>query len=156
VIPQYDLSEVPNVGKRVVTSLVSQITLARVLALLTRQRRPARRLCVLDLESFTLARRPSILGTPLEYRRRTLSAREIVRLLKTLSLTRHRKTDSPLRFPPLALSGGVFDRGLRTPYFYQYIPECAIRNRRRYSVEVGYVGTRGMNLLRQIAINQHR
>ena len=60
----------------------------------------------------------------------------------------------PTLVPGVALSGGIFDRSLRTPYFYQYNASAQYAISEDLSVEVAYVGTRGLSLLRQIAINQ--
>jgi hypothetical protein len=62
------------------------------------------------------------------------------------------------QFPALvsgvALAGQIFDRGLRTAYFHQYNAGVQYLLRRDLLIEVAYVGTRGLNLIRDLAINQ--
>jgi hypothetical protein len=58
--------------------------------------------------------------------------------------------------PGVALSGTVLDRGIRTPYFYQYNLSVQYEWMKDLLLEVAYVGTRGLNLFRQVAINQAR
>src|SRR5213078_4887272 len=51
------------------------------------------------------------------------------------------------RFP---LSGYTFDRNLRTPYIQQYNVSAQLLLGKDLLWEVAYVGTRGLNLLRQV------
>src|SRR5262249_34716834 len=60
----------------------------------------------------------------------------------------------PTFVPGVALAGTVFDRNLRTPYFHQYSFTVQHQLSKDSVVEVGYVGTSGRNLFRQVAINQ--
>jgi hypothetical protein len=60
----------------------------------------------------------------------------------------------PTLVPGVALSGTVFDRGIRTPYLHQYNTNIQYEIFKETLVEVAYVGTRGLNLFRQVAINQ--
>ena len=62
----------------------------------------------------------------------------------------------PIFQPGVALSGTVPDRGIRTPYFHQYNTSIQFEITRQTLVEAAYVGTRGVNLFRQVAINQAR
>lgn len=52
------------------------------------------------------------------------------------------------------LSGVFLDRNMRTPYFHQYNISAGFEMPKRFLVELAYVGTRGLNLPRQIAVNQ--
>src|SRR5205807_2791954 len=54
------------------------------------------------------------------------------------------------------LADQVLDRDLRTPYFQQYnvSMQCAVRG--DSLVEIAYVGGRGVNLFRNVGINQAR
>ncbi|MEW6730376.1 MAG: TonB-dependent receptor [Acidobacteriota bacterium] len=52
------------------------------------------------------------------------------------------------------LSGTVFDRNLRTPYLHQYNTSVQYELVKDLLLEVAYVGTHGVNLFRQVAINQ--
>ena len=59
--------------------------------------------------------------------------------------------DFPLPFPPSALT---FQRDLRTPYLHQWNVGVQRELGRGRTVEVGYVGSRGRNLIRGRDINQ--
>jgi Carboxypeptidase regulatory-like domain/TonB-dependent Receptor Plug Domain len=60
----------------------------------------------------------------------------------------------PTLVPGVALSGTLFDRNIRTPYIQQYNASLQYELFKDYLLEVAYVGTHGINLFRQIAINQ--
>ena len=60
----------------------------------------------------------------------------------------------PLFVPGVALAGTSFDRNLHTPYFHQYGVSVQHQLSRDTVIEAAYVGTRGRNLFRQVAINQ--
>jgi hypothetical protein len=60
----------------------------------------------------------------------------------------------PTFVPTVALSGTLFDRNIRTPYMQQYNMNVQYELHKDYVVEAAYVGTRGVNLFRQIAFNQ--
>lgn len=62
----------------------------------------------------------------------------------------------PTLVPGVNLSGTFFDRNIRTPYLHQYNANVQYEIARNLLFEVGYVGTRGLNLFRQVAINQAR
>jgi hypothetical protein len=62
----------------------------------------------------------------------------------------------PTFAPGVALSGNLFDRNIRTPYLHQYNANVQYEIAKDLLLEVGYVGTRGLNLFRQVAINQAR
>jgi len=55
----------------------------------------------------------------------------------------------------VALSGTVLDRDIRTPYFHQYNTSVQYEIANGTLIEAAYVGTRGRNLFRQVAINRH-
>ncbi|MEO6390586.1 MAG: TonB-dependent receptor, partial [Pyrinomonadaceae bacterium] len=57
---------------------------------------------------------------------------------------------------PLGLSGVTFDRNNRTPYIQQYQVSTQLALTPNTLLEVAYVGTRGVKLLRRVAINQAR
>jgi Carboxypeptidase regulatory-like domain/TonB dependent receptor len=54
----------------------------------------------------------------------------------------------------IPLAGPAFDRGLRTPYVHQYNLSVQSEFRKALLFEGAYVGARGRNLFRQVAINQ--
>ncbi len=60
----------------------------------------------------------------------------------------------PTLVPGVALSGTLFDRNIRTPYLQQYNVSLQYELFKGTLVEADYVGTHGVNLFRQIAINQ--
>lgn len=62
----------------------------------------------------------------------------------------------PTFVPGIALAGTVLDRAIRTPYFQQYNASVQITLIKDLNFELAYVGARGENLLRQVAINQAR
>lgn len=62
----------------------------------------------------------------------------------------------PTFVPGVALSGNLFDRNIRTPFLHQYNTSLQYQLAKDLLLEVGYVGTRGLNLFRQVAINQAR
>ncbi len=62
----------------------------------------------------------------------------------------------PTLVPGVALSGTLFDRDIRTPDLHQYNANIQYELVKDLLIEVGYVGTRGLNLFRQVGINQAR
>ena len=68
--------------------------------------------------------------------------------------------DPQSRFPELvtgvSLFGQTFDLNMRTPYVQQYNLSAQTEISKDMVLEVAYVGTRGLKLLRQVAINQAR
>lgn len=60
----------------------------------------------------------------------------------------------PTFVPGVALSGTFFDRNIRTPYIQQYNMSVQYEVFKDTLVEAAYVGTHGINLFRQIGINQ--
>jgi hypothetical protein len=62
----------------------------------------------------------------------------------------------PTFVPGVDLSGTVFDRDIHAPYFHQYNASVQYAVSRDLLLEVAYVGTRGLNLFRDVAINQAR
>jgi Carboxypeptidase regulatory-like domain len=64
--------------------------------------------------------------------------------------------DFPIFLPGINLSGAFFDRSIRTPVFYQYNLSVQHPIAQDLLLEMAYVGTRGLHLVRQVAINQAR
>jgi hypothetical protein len=62
----------------------------------------------------------------------------------------------PTFVPGVDLATLAFDRNLRTPYFHQYNTSIQYALGRNSLLEVAYVGGRGLNLLRNVGINQAR
>ena len=67
---------------------------------------------------------------------------------------------TPDNFPTFvegaALTGVSFDRNAKTPYFHQYNASAQYAIGDDVLLEVAYVGTRGLNLPRLVALNQSR
>ncbi len=60
----------------------------------------------------------------------------------------------PTFVPGVALAGTVLDRKIRTSYFEHYNVSIESKLTNNLLLEVAFVGTRGRNLFRQVAINQ--
>jgi hypothetical protein len=156
VIPQYDLAEVPKVGKRVLTSIDPNNFAPRVgLAyspldsgrLVLRggygifYSRPSANYIRVAIDSpplYAIRRSPRGVPVPLEE--------------PFVSLP------SPDQFPTFVkgvnLAQLVFDRGLRTAYFNQYNASVQYAFGKDLLFEAAYVGSHGVNLIRNVRINQ--
>jgi len=154
VISQYDLANVPNVSKRILNSVDPNNLAPRV--------------------GFAFSPRDSLVlrgGYGIYYSRP--STAYIGTAINAPPLYAIRRSPNgatvpfadpffPLpsqdQFPALvsgvALAGQIFDRNLRTAYFQQYNGSIQYLLRRDLLVEVSYVGTRGVDLIRDIAVNQ--
>ena len=60
----------------------------------------------------------------------------------------------PTFVPGIDLANQMFGRSLLTPYVHQYSAGVQYALKANLLLEVAYVGTRGLNLLRNVAINQ--
>jgi hypothetical protein len=155
VIPQYDLPDVPNVGKRILRSI--------------------------DPNNF--APRVGFAYSPLDSGRLVLrggygifySRISITHLSTAIQLPPNyivgRRTNPPLADPFVAvpavdkfptfvpgidLATLAYDRNLRTPYFHQYNASVQYAVSKDMAVEIAYVGGRGLDLLNNVGINQAR
>jgi hypothetical protein len=63
-------------------------------------------------------------------------------------------TQFPTFVPGVALAGTAFDRNLQVPYLHQFNLTTQFEFLKNWLLEVGYVGSRGRRLFRQVAINQ--
>jgi hypothetical protein len=155
VILQYDLPDVPNVGKYLVRSIDPNNLAPRV------------GFAYSLLGSGHLVLRA---GYGIFYSRATFQyVSTSVPVPPTYLLGRRRNAtfDDPFfpapaeaQFPTfvqgVALSGTVLDRGIHTPYFHQYNASLQYEAAKDLLFEIAYVGTHGLNLFRQVAINQAR
>lgn len=158
VIPEFDLPDIPNVGKRVLTS-VDKNNFA-----------PRAGFAYSPVDSGRLVMRG---GYGIFYSRPSNAYIGIsinspptyaIRRSPTGATVPFADPFFPLpsqgQFPTLvrgvALAGQIFDRNLRTAYFHQYNTSLQYSLNRELLLEVAYVGTRGRNLIRDIAINQAR
>ncbi len=62
----------------------------------------------------------------------------------------------PTLIPGVNLSGTLFDRDIRTPYLQQFNLGLQYQLSGSLLLEAGWVGTHGLNLFRQVGINQAR
>ena len=158
VIPQYDLPEVPNVGKRVVTSIDPNNFAPRV------------GFAYAPLDSGRLVVRG---GYGIFYSRTSAThLGNAITLPPNYVIGRKILTDGPPfanpffdlpsqdKFPTFVqridLADQVIDRNLRTPYFHQYNTSVQYALGRDVVLEVAYVGGHGLNLFRNVGINQAR
>ncbi len=158
VIPQYDLPDVPNVGKRVVTSNDPNNFAPRL------------GFAYSPLDSDRLVVRG---GYGIFYSRTSLThLGNAITLPPNYIIGRRERSESPPFADPffhlpsadtfprfvegIDLADQVFDRNLRTPYSYQYDLSGQYAVGRDLLLEVAYVGGRGLNLFRNVGINQAR
>ena len=157
VIPQYDLADVPNVGKRVFTSVDPN------------NFGPRLGFAYSPFDSGRLALRG---GYGIFYSRpSTIHANNTINAPPTYAIRRSpaglvhledpfaplpSQDQFPTLVPGVLLSSSTFDRRLRTAYFHQYNVSLQYALSRDLLLEVAYVGTRGHNLFRNVRINQAR
>src|SRR5206468_945886 len=155
VIPQYDLPDVPNVGKRIVKSIDPNNFAPRV------------GFAYSPFESGRLVVRG---GYGVFYSRISVTHVAIAIQLPPNYVV-GRRTNPPFAnpffavpssdkfptfLPGIDLATPIYDRNLRTPYFHQYNASVQYALRKDLVVEVAYVDSRGVNLLRNVGINQAR
>lgn len=155
VIPEYDLEDVPNVDRRVVNSIDPNNFAPRV------------GFAYSPMDSGKLVIRG---GYGLFYSRTSFQYITLNVIVPPTFVFGARvgapvadpffpvppQSDFPTLVPGVALSGTVFDRNIRTPYIHQYNTNIQYEVARDLMLEAGYVGTRGLNLFRQLAFNQAR
>ena len=156
VIPQYDLANVPNVSKRILTSLDPNnfaprfgFAYAASDSLVVRggygifYSRPSTAYIGTAINAppmYTIRRSPAGATVPFADPFFPLPA----------------ENQFPVLVSGVALAGQIFDRSMRTAYFQHYNASVQYLWGRNLLFEVDYVGTRGLNLIRDIAINQAR
>jgi len=153
VISQYDVASIPNVGKRVVNSIDPNNFAPRV------------GFAYSPLESGRLVVRGGygIFYSRTSFQYLTLNVIAPPTYVFGVSIfppianpffAAPPASSFPTLVPGVALSGTLFDRGIRTPYLQQYNLNVQYEVFKDYLFEAAYVGTHGVNLFRQIAINQ--
>lgn len=159
VIPQYDLAVAPNVGRRVVKSTDPNNFAPRVgfaYSTLTSSRLVVRGGYGVFYSRVSSGPLNNV-QTPPTY---VVGTRVASPLLGLPFENPFFAVPSPDEFPAFVqgatLTGQFIDRNMRTPYFHQYNAGVQYALGKDVLVEVAYVGTRGLNLPRIIAINQAR
>ncbi|MEP6912143.1 MAG: TonB-dependent receptor [bacterium] len=155
VISQYDLPDVPNVGKRLVRSIDPNNFAPRI---------------GFAYSLFNPDRLVVRGGYGIFYSRSTFQYISFSTVPPTYVIGRKTnpqffadpffplppQSQFPTLVPGISLSGTVPDRGIRTPYFHQYNASLQYQVIKDTLLEVAYVGTSGRHLFRSVAINQAR
>jgi len=158
VIPQFDLPEVPNVSKRVLRN-VDKFNFAPRLGLAFAPLDSGRLVVRGGYGIFYSRPSNAYIGTsinsPPTYAVRRSPTGATVPLADPFF-----PLPSQDQFPTfvrgVALAGQIFDRDLHTAYFHQFNTGVQYSLKRDLLLEVAFVGTRGRNLIRSVAINQAR
>ena len=158
VIPQYDMPDVPNVGKRVFDNVDPNNFGPRL----------GFAYSPFDSGRLTLRggygvfySRPSTshinntINSPPTYASGRSTPGEPVRLEDPF-VPLPSQDQFPTFVPGVTLSSSSFERRLRTAYFHQYNASAQYAPSHNLVLEVAYVGTRGRNLMRNVRINQAR
>ena len=160
VIPQYDLAEVANVGNRVVTSVDPNNFAPRLGFAYSPF--ASGRLAIRGGYGVFYSRTSAFhlttgIQLPPNYvvGRRTLNDRPPPSFADPF-FSVPAISEFPRFVPNIDLTNQVFDRNLRTPYFHQYNTSLQYAVGINLLLEIAYVGTRGLNLFRNVAINQAR
>ena len=154
-ILQYDLPDVPNVGKRVVTSSDPNNLAPRIgfaYSPLNSGRLVVRGGFGIFYSRTAATHLGNAITLPPNYvigRRSNPSFADPYFLVPSADRF-------PIFVPTVDLADQVFDRKLRTPYFQQYNMSVQHAIRANLLLEVSYVGGRGLNLFRNVGINQAR
>jgi len=158
VIAEFDLPEVPNVGKRLVRS-VDPNNFAPRLGFAYSPLDSGR--LVVRAGYGIFYSRPStayigisINAPPMYTVRRSPAGATVPFANPFVTLPAQDQFPTLVRGVPLA--GQIFDRDLRTAYFHQYNASVQFTLGGNLLFEGAYVGSRGLNLIRDIAINQAR
>ncbi len=153
VIAQYDLPELPKVDKRVLQSIDPNNLAPRIGFAYSPL--DSGRLVVRGGYGIFYSRASTIyisFSVPPVY----LTRRATARPLADPYLAVPSQGQFPILVPEVPLSSNVFDRDLRTPYLQQFNTSIQYAVSKDVVLEVAYVGTLGLNLLRTVAINQAR
>jgi Carboxypeptidase regulatory-like domain/TonB dependent receptor/TonB-dependent Receptor Plug Domain len=155
VIPQYDLPDVPNVGKRIVRSMDPNNLAPRI------------GFAYSPLYSGALVLRGGYgifysrvstthLSTAIQLPPNYIVGRRTNPLFADSFFAAPSVDEFPTFVPGIDLATLVYDRNLRTPYFQQYNGSVQYAVNKDTGLEIAYVGGRGFNLLTNVGINQAR
>ncbi len=155
VIPGYDRPEVPNVGKRIVNSIDPNNFAPRIgfaYSPLDSDRLVLRGGYGIFYSRISITHLSTAIQLPPNY----IVGRRMIPPFADPFFAAPAVGSFPTFIPGIDLATQAFDRNLRTPYFHQYnaSAQCAIG--KEMAVEIAYVGSRGLNLLRNVGINQAR
>lgn len=158
VIPQYDLADVPNVAKRVLTSVDPNNFAPR--AGFAYSPLDSGRLVIRGGYGIFYSRLSAVylintINGPPNYAIRRSPPGTLVPLEDPF-IPLPSQEQFPTVVPGVALSSQTFDRLMRTAYFHQYNASLQYALSHDLLLEVAYVGTRGHNLLRVVRTNQAR
>jgi hypothetical protein len=157
-IPPYDLPDVPNVGKRVLRSVDPNNFGPRVgfaYAPFDSGRLVLRGgYGIFYSRSSFVSINNSLFSPP--FYLQTFSANAPIENPFVSLVPLPAQNQFPTLVPGFPLFGFTFDRNNRTPYVQQYNVSAQFLLTKNMLWETAYVGTRGLNLLRQVAINQAR
>ena len=152
VIPEYDLAEVANVSKRLVTNIDRNDFAPRIGFAYSPSRFVVRGGYGIFYSRGSTGPLNNSIQSPPNYIVRTRAASPIDNpFFDVPSLEQF-----PTFIEGAALSGVFFDRNSRTPYFHQYNLSTQYTFGKDLLLEAAYVGARGVNLPRLIALNQAR
>jgi hypothetical protein len=158
VIPQYDLPDVPNVGRRVFTNVDPNNfgpRLGLAYAPFASGRLTLRGGYGIYYSRPATTHINFTINSPPTYALRRSPAGALV-TLEDPFVPLPSQAEFPTFVPGVLLSSSTFERRLRTPYFHQYNASLQSALSQDLLVEVAYVGTRGHNLFRNVRINQAR
>src|SRR5882672_671594 len=153
VIPKYDLPDVPNVGKRIVNSIDPNNFAPRIgfaYSPLDSNRLVVRGGYGIFYSRVSFIYIPSLL--PPNY----VVGRRANPPLANPFFAAPSVDKFPTFVPDIDVSTPVFDRNLRTPYAQQYNGSVQYAMSNDMSIEIAYVGSHGLNLFRDVGINQAR
>ncbi|HSE19991.1 MAG TPA: carboxypeptidase-like regulatory domain-containing protein [Pyrinomonadaceae bacterium] len=158
VIPQYDLANVPNVSNRMLTSIDPNNFAPRfgfAYAPLASGRLVIRGgYGIFHSRSSLIYLIVGVNAPPLFAIRRSAAGGTVPFADPYVVLPS--QDQFPIFVNGVSLAGQVFDRQLRTPYVQQYNTSVQYELSRDMLFEVTFAGTRGLNLIRSVGINQAR